>query len=48
MLDFDGDTGGRWSLALLHPESEFLGALALPGPIDRLVARSLVPTERAA
>ena len=48
VLDFDGDTGGRWSLALLHPESEFLGALALPGPIDRLVARSLVPTERAA
>ena len=48
VLDFDGDTGGRWSLALLHPESEFLGALALPGPNDRLVARSLVPTERAA
>ncbi|MEJ2383780.1 MAG: 4'-phosphopantetheinyl transferase superfamily protein [Xanthomonadales bacterium] len=48
VLDFDGDTAARWSLVLLHPEQEFLGALALPGPIDNLVARRLAPMERAA
>jgi 4'-phosphopantetheinyl transferase len=47
VLDFDGDAAPGWSLALLHPEADFLGALALPGRIDSLVARTLAPMEQA-
>ena len=47
VLDFDGHAAPRWSLALLHPEADFLGALALPGRIDGLVARTLAPMEQA-
>ena len=47
VLDFDGESAPGWSLALLHPESGFVGALALPGPIDALVPRTLAPMEQA-
>lgn len=47
VLEFEGEVQPRWSLALLHPEAGFIGALALPGPIDKLVARTLSSTEQA-
>lgn len=48
VLDFDGEARPGWSLALLHPERDFIGALALHGPIDTLVAHTLSSTEQAA
>jgi len=42
MIDYDGDEAHGWSLALLHPEPGYIGALALHGTIRRLEARHLV------
>lgn len=47
MLDFEGQQAADWSLSLLRPASNFLGALAVPVPDVRIRAFRLMPATSA-
>jgi 4'-phosphopantetheinyl transferase len=47
VLDFEGQAAAQWTLALLRPEEDFLGAVACPGPGMAVRAWRLLPARPA-
>jgi 4'-phosphopantetheinyl transferase len=43
ILDFEGEDASRWSLALVRPEREFLGAVAIQDQMTEVRAFRLLP-----
>jgi 4'-phosphopantetheinyl transferase len=45
VLDFEGEDAGSWSLALVRPGDNFLGAVAIQHSVTALRAYSLLPAQ---
>lgn len=43
VLDFDGEPGQGWWLVSVHPEQDYLGAVAVDGQVDGVQAFRLLP-----
>jgi len=46
-LDFEGESAKDWMLALVQPESQFLGAVAIRGKVTGIQAYRLLAAERS-
>lgn len=47
LLDFEGESAKDWMLALVQPESQFLGAVAIRGKVTGIQAYRLLAAERS-
>jgi 4'-phosphopantetheinyl transferase len=47
LLEFEDEPAGDWMLALVRPESQFLGAVAIRGTVTGIRAFRLLASERA-